>query len=162
MRLSDAGPRRQAKAVYPDHQFPPWFTEDATRDRSNRLLGTRATSNEGEHRDESDHHTHNIHTSNIGEPKDNFPDTPGVCVDNHLKRLQTRPNAHDKDCDQPNRWENRVRKFSGEQTREGGSQRVGCRNANERPSPNKRRSFDHVPNDEVERRGASPASNEGT
>src|SRR6266403_3823858 len=40
MRLSDAGLRqRQTKAVYPDHRSPPWLTEDATRDRSNRLLG---------------------------------------------------------------------------------------------------------------------------
>jgi hypothetical protein len=39
MRLSDAGlRRRQMKAVYPDHRLPPWLTEDATRDRSNRLL----------------------------------------------------------------------------------------------------------------------------
>jgi hypothetical protein len=58
MRLSDAGLRRlKTKAVYPDHRFPPWPTEDATprslepnhrptpwltedapRDRSNRLL----------------------------------------------------------------------------------------------------------------------------
>ena len=39
MRLSDAGPRRQTKAVYSDHRLPPWLTEDAPRDRSNRLLG---------------------------------------------------------------------------------------------------------------------------
>jgi hypothetical protein len=39
MRLSDAGLRqRKTKAVYPDHPFPPWLTEDAARDRSNRLL----------------------------------------------------------------------------------------------------------------------------
>jgi len=39
MRLSDAGlHQRQTKALYPDHRPPPRFTEDATRDRSNRLL----------------------------------------------------------------------------------------------------------------------------
>jgi hypothetical protein len=39
MRLSDAGLRqRQTKALYPNHRLPPWLTEDATRDRSNRLL----------------------------------------------------------------------------------------------------------------------------
>ena len=39
MRLSDAGLRcREAKLIYPDHRSPPWLTEDATRDRSNRLL----------------------------------------------------------------------------------------------------------------------------
>jgi hypothetical protein len=30
--------RLKLKAVYPNHRFPPWLTEDATRDRSNRLL----------------------------------------------------------------------------------------------------------------------------
>jgi hypothetical protein len=40
MRLSDAGlQQRQTKALYSNHRLPPWFTEDATRDRSNRLLG---------------------------------------------------------------------------------------------------------------------------
>jgi len=40
MRLSDAGlHQRQTKVLYPDHQPPPWLTEDAPRDRSNRLLG---------------------------------------------------------------------------------------------------------------------------
>jgi hypothetical protein len=40
MRLSDAGlRRRQTKALYPNHRLPPWPIEDATRDRSNRLLG---------------------------------------------------------------------------------------------------------------------------
>ena len=40
MRLSDAGLRcREAKLIYPDHRSPPWLTEDAPRDRSNRLLG---------------------------------------------------------------------------------------------------------------------------
>ena len=40
MRLSDAGLRRQqTKLIYPDHRPTPWLTEDATRDRSNRLLG---------------------------------------------------------------------------------------------------------------------------
>jgi hypothetical protein len=44
MRLSDAGLRRlQSKIVYPDHRLPPSLTEDATRDRSNRLLGPTAT-----------------------------------------------------------------------------------------------------------------------
>jgi hypothetical protein len=45
MRLSDAGFRRlQTKLIYPDHQPPPWLTEDATRDRSNRFLdATRET-----------------------------------------------------------------------------------------------------------------------
>src|SRR3984893_7031 len=38
MRLSDAGVRRQTKAVYPDHPTPSMANEDATRDRSNRLL----------------------------------------------------------------------------------------------------------------------------
>jgi hypothetical protein len=39
MRLSDAGLRqRQTKALDPNHRFPPWLNEDATRDRSNRLL----------------------------------------------------------------------------------------------------------------------------
>jgi hypothetical protein len=39
MRLSDAGlRRRQTKLIYPHHRFPSWLTEDATRDRSNRLL----------------------------------------------------------------------------------------------------------------------------
>jgi len=39
MRLSDAGlHRRQTKAVYPNHPFPPWLTEEVPRDRSNRLL----------------------------------------------------------------------------------------------------------------------------
>jgi hypothetical protein len=40
MRLSDAGLRqRQTKALYLNHRLPPSLTEDATRDRSNRLLG---------------------------------------------------------------------------------------------------------------------------
>jgi hypothetical protein len=40
MRLSDAGLRQgQTEALYPNHRLPPWLTEDATRDRSNRLLG---------------------------------------------------------------------------------------------------------------------------
>jgi hypothetical protein len=39
LRLSDAGlRRRQTKLIYPDHRSTPWLTEDATRDRSNRLL----------------------------------------------------------------------------------------------------------------------------
>jgi hypothetical protein len=44
VRLSDAGlHQRQTKALYPDHRLPPWLTEDATRDRSNRLLDDCAT-----------------------------------------------------------------------------------------------------------------------
>ena len=40
MRLSDAGLRqRRTNLIYPDHRLPPWPTEDAPRDRSNRLLG---------------------------------------------------------------------------------------------------------------------------
>ena len=39
MRLSDAGLRcRQTKLIHPDHRLSPWPTEDAPRDRSNRLL----------------------------------------------------------------------------------------------------------------------------
>jgi hypothetical protein len=39
MRLSDAGLRqRKTKALYLNHRLPPWLNEDATRDRSNRLL----------------------------------------------------------------------------------------------------------------------------
>jgi hypothetical protein len=42
MRLSDAGfHQRRTKALYPNHQLPPWLTEDVARDRSNRLLGLR-------------------------------------------------------------------------------------------------------------------------
>src|SRR5580692_3941018 len=45
MRLSDAGlHQRQTKALYPNHRLPPWPNEDATRDRSNRLLGDCASS----------------------------------------------------------------------------------------------------------------------
>jgi hypothetical protein len=29
---------RQTKLLYPNHRLPPWPNEDATRDRSNRLL----------------------------------------------------------------------------------------------------------------------------
>jgi hypothetical protein len=37
--LSDAGMRRrQTEPLYPNLRLPPWLTEDATRDRSNRLL----------------------------------------------------------------------------------------------------------------------------
>jgi hypothetical protein len=37
--LSDARlRRRQTKLIYPNHRLPPWLAEDATRDRSNRLL----------------------------------------------------------------------------------------------------------------------------
>src|SRR5580658_22110 len=40
MRLSDAEVRhRQTEPLNPNHRSPPWFTEDAPRDRSNRLLG---------------------------------------------------------------------------------------------------------------------------
>ena len=39
MRLSDARLRgRKTKLLYFNHRLPPWLTEDATRDRSNRLL----------------------------------------------------------------------------------------------------------------------------
>jgi hypothetical protein len=39
MRLSDAGLRqRQTKALDPNHRLPPWLTQAAPRDRSNRLL----------------------------------------------------------------------------------------------------------------------------
>jgi uncharacterized protein YifN (PemK superfamily) len=39
MKLSDARLRRlQTKLIYPNHRLPPWLTEDAPRDRSNRLL----------------------------------------------------------------------------------------------------------------------------
>jgi hypothetical protein len=39
MRLSDAVLRqRQTKTLYPNHRLPPWLTDDAARDRSNRLL----------------------------------------------------------------------------------------------------------------------------
>jgi hypothetical protein len=39
MRLSDAGHRcPKTKLIYLNHRLPPWLTEDATRDRSNRLL----------------------------------------------------------------------------------------------------------------------------
>ena len=49
MRLSDAGLRqRQTKAVYLNHRFPPWLTEDATRDRSNRLLDVRGANSTDE------------------------------------------------------------------------------------------------------------------
>jgi len=45
MRLSDAGLRqRQTKALYLNHRLPPWLTEDAPRDRSNRLLDGSADS----------------------------------------------------------------------------------------------------------------------
>jgi len=38
--LSDARVRwLKSELIYPDHQLPPWPTEDDTRDRSNRLLG---------------------------------------------------------------------------------------------------------------------------
>src|ERR1700722_10879498 len=42
MRLSDAGLRcRQMKLIYPNHRLPPWPNENATRDRSNRMLDGR-------------------------------------------------------------------------------------------------------------------------
>jgi hypothetical protein len=42
MRLSDSGLRcRETKLLYQDHRLPPWLTEAAPRDRSNRLLGCR-------------------------------------------------------------------------------------------------------------------------
>ena len=39
--------QRQMKLIYANHRPPPWLTEDAARDRSNRLLGVtmRASSN---------------------------------------------------------------------------------------------------------------------
>ena len=41
MRLSDAGMRqRQMQLIYANHRPPLWLTEDAARDRSNRLLGS--------------------------------------------------------------------------------------------------------------------------
>jgi hypothetical protein len=50
MRLSDAGPhRRRTKALYPNHQLPPWLTEDA-RDRSTRLLGSERETQEQDRR----------------------------------------------------------------------------------------------------------------
>ncbi len=46
MRLSDARLRRpKTKLIYPDHRLPPWLTEDAARDRSNRWLDDFASSN---------------------------------------------------------------------------------------------------------------------
>src|SRR5260221_200658 len=40
MRLSDAVlGQRPTKLIYLNHRPPPWLTEDAARDRSNRLLG---------------------------------------------------------------------------------------------------------------------------
>jgi hypothetical protein len=39
MRLSDAGVRRRpTKLIYLNHRPPPWLTEHAPRDRSNRWL----------------------------------------------------------------------------------------------------------------------------
>jgi hypothetical protein len=39
MTVSDAGLRRRpTKLIYPKHRLPPWPNEDATSDRSNRLL----------------------------------------------------------------------------------------------------------------------------
>ncbi len=44
MRLSYAGMRCcQTKPLYLTHRLSPWFTEDATRDRSNPLLDVDAT-----------------------------------------------------------------------------------------------------------------------
>jgi len=41
MRLSDTGLRqRPTKLIYLNHRLPPWPNEDATRDRSSRLLGS--------------------------------------------------------------------------------------------------------------------------
>ena len=43
IRLSDARLRQpETKPLYTNHRPPPWLTEDATRDRSNRLLDYRA------------------------------------------------------------------------------------------------------------------------
>jgi hypothetical protein len=49
MRLSHAGlRRRETKPIHPHHRLSPWFTEDAARDRSNRLLeGARRGSKQG-------------------------------------------------------------------------------------------------------------------
>jgi hypothetical protein len=45
VRVSDAGLRRsKTKLLYPNHRLPPWLTEDATRDRSNRLSNATCTS----------------------------------------------------------------------------------------------------------------------
>src|ERR1700722_9280834 len=45
MRLTGAGlHQRRTKALYPYHRLTPSLTEDATRDRSNRLLGVNAPS----------------------------------------------------------------------------------------------------------------------
>ena len=45
MRLSDAGlHQRRTKTFYLNHRLPPWPTEDATRDRSNRVLGVQTVS----------------------------------------------------------------------------------------------------------------------
>src|SRR5882762_3470322 len=42
MRLIDVGLRcRRTKLNHPNHQSPPWLIEDARRDRSNRLLGSK-------------------------------------------------------------------------------------------------------------------------
>src|SRR5579863_4483770 len=47
MRLSDAGLHcHQTKLIYPDHRLPPWLTEVAPRNRSNRLLDPGHTKNE--------------------------------------------------------------------------------------------------------------------
>ena len=46
MRLSDVRLRRlKTKLIYLNHRLPPWLTEDATRDRSNRLLDDRVGTN---------------------------------------------------------------------------------------------------------------------
>src|SRR5258708_35212104 len=45
IRVSWVGLRRhKTKLIYPNHRLPPWLTEDATRDRSNRLLEDAARS----------------------------------------------------------------------------------------------------------------------
>jgi hypothetical protein len=41
LRLTDAGARRKPKLIYPNHRLAPWPTENATRDRPNRLLDGR-------------------------------------------------------------------------------------------------------------------------
>ena len=44
MRLSDARLRQhESNLLYLDHRLPPWLTEDAPRDRSNRLLDGEST-----------------------------------------------------------------------------------------------------------------------
>ena len=65
MRLSDAGLRcRQTKLIYPNHRSPPWLTEDAPRDRSNRLLDDTQRSRDRAHRS-----CHSSHRSQHRRPR---------------------------------------------------------------------------------------------